>query len=799
MTDRPIRASLAFLSLALVARLAGAATFTVTSTGDSGAGSLRQAITDANNAAGADTIAFNITGSGVHTIAISSALPTITGATTIDGYTQSGASPNTQPVGQGLNTVLRIAIDGTAATGPCFSAAASDVTIKGLAIANCDVGIAFMSGGFGNNRVEGCFLGTDPAGTTRLDQIPNEQVEISGESAAVIGGATPAARNLISGCQIGVGIVNAGSPSGHTIRGNLIGLTAAGDAVLAPACGAAATGVSVSGTQMLVSSNAMAGLGKGVVLAGTNHVVKGNFIGTDASGTVELGIDDEGIASAGSDQTIGGGAAGEGNVIGGARPGISLGGSGATIVGNFIGTDATGTIDLGNETTGISASGSDHTIGGFGAGEANVIAFNGGISGAGVSVSGQHVTIRFNRIFANRSDSGPGLGIELGSFGVNPNDEGDGDAGANGFQNFPLIFSAEPAAPQGSATLVHGSLNSTPSTQFTLDFYSNPACAPTPQEFLEAQDYVGTAQVTTDSIGNVLFDVVLPTAVEPGARISATATDPSGNTSEISQRIVFSLNAPISGPPEGGTAMTIQGMLFADGATVEVGGEAATNVTVVNDTTITATSPALSPGSVNDVTVLNFSGVAGTLPNGWIANFSDVPNSHQFYFHVIKLVSNGITAGCGNGNYCPLNPVTRAQMAVFLLKAKFGLCYVPPPCTGVFPDVPCPSIFANWIEALAAEGITGGCGGGNYCPNNPVIRQQMAVFLLKAEHGSTYAPPVCNGDFGDVPCPSQFADWIEQLAAENITGGCGGGNYCPLQAVRRDQMAAFLYNTFDLP
>jgi len=219
----------------------------------------------------------------------------------------------------------------------------------------------------------------------------------------------------------------------------------------------------------------------------------------------------------------------------------------------------------------------------------------------------------------------------------------------------------------------------------------------------------------------------------------------------------------------------------------------------VNDTTITATSPALSPGSVNDVTVLNFSGVAGTLPNGWIANFSDVPNSHQFYFHVIKLVSNVITAGCGNGNYCPLNPVTRAQMAVFLLKAKFGLCYVPPPCTGVFPDVPCPSIFANWIEALAAEGITGGCGGGNYCPNNPVIRQQMAVFLLKAEHGSTYAPPACNGDFGDVPCPSQFADWIEQLAAENITGGCGGGNYCPLQAVRRDQMAAFLYNTFHLP
>jgi hypothetical protein len=138
-------------------------------------------------------------------------------------------------------------------------------------------------------------------------------------------------------------------------------------------------------------------------------------------------------------------------------------------------------------------------------------------------------------------------------------------------------------------------------------------------------------------------------------------------------------------------------------------------------------------------------------------------------------------------------------MAVFLLKAKNGLCYVPPPCTGIFPDVPCPSTFANWIEALSTAGITGGCGGGNYCPTSPVLRQQMAVFLLKTEHGSSYVPPECNGDFGDVPCPSQFADWIEQLAAENITGGCGGGNYCPSQAVRRDQMAAFLYNTFDLP
>jgi hypothetical protein len=223
-------------------------------------------------------------------------------------------------------------------------------------------------------------------------------------------------------------------------------------------------------------------------------------------------------------------------------------------------------------------------------------------------------------------------------------------------------------------------------------------------------------------------------------------------------------------------------------------------VDVVDSATITAVSPALSAGTVNPVSVTNPSGILGTLPNGWIANFADVPNGHQFYFHVTKLVANGITAGCAiPGNYCPLNSVTRAQMAVFLLKSKNGQCFLPPACTGVFPDVPCTNPFAPWIEELFEDGITGGCGNGNYCPNNPVRRDQMAAFLLKALHGSSFVPPPCNGDFGDVACPSLFADWIEQLAAEAITGGCGGGNYCPLNPVRRDQMAAFLYNTFDFP
>ena len=108
-------------------------------------------------------------------------------------------------------------------------------------------------------------------------------------------------------------------------------------------------------------------------------------------------------------------------------------------------------------------------------------------------------------------------------------------------------------------------------------------------------------------------------------------------------------------------------------------------------------------------------------------------------------------------------------------------------------------LFRSSFEQLSNEQVTGGCGGGNYCPGNAVTRQQMAVFLLKTEHGSSYVPPVCSGIFGDVACPSQFADWIEQLAAENITGGCGGGNYCPTTANTRGQMAVFLTKTFQLP
>ena len=215
---------------------------------------------------------------------------------------------------------------------------------------------------------------------------------------------------------------------------------------------------------------------------------------------------------------------------------------------------------------------------------------------------------------------------------------------------------------------------------------------------------------------------------------------------------------------------------------------------------LSVSAPAVRPAQHWDATLTEV--LSDTAFKAWTLHvgesFPDVPNSMNFYPFIENLFHNGITGGCAGGNYCPGNAVTRAQMAVFLLKAEHGSGYAPPACQGIFPDVTCPSLFADWIEQLAAEGITGGCGGGNYCPDNSVTRAQMAAFLLKAEHGSSYVPPACQGVFPDVTCPSLFADWIEQLAAENITGGCGGGNYCPDSPNTRGQMAVFLVKTFGL-
>lgn len=182
-------------------------------------------------------------------------------------------------------------------------------------------------------------------------------------------------------------------------------------------------------------------------------------------------------------------------------------------------------------------------------------------------------------------------------------------------------------------------------------------------------------------------------------------------------------------------------------------------------------------------------------------DFLDVAPSHPFHDAIVRVARNGISLGCGGGSYCPSDPISRAAMAFFLLRAIHGGSYKPPEATGgVFADVSASDFGAGWIEQIAAEGITSGCGGGDYCPNQPVTRAGMAVFLLRGTHGAAYRPPAQSGGvFGDVPLGAFLGSWIEELAAEGVTGGCGGGNFCPDGAVSRGEMAAFLNRAFSLP
>ncbi|MCA9121123.1 MAG: DUF11 domain-containing protein [Planctomycetaceae bacterium] len=463
------------------------ATFAVLTAADSGVGSLRQAILDANTSTGPDLISFNIPGSGVHTIQPQSALPTITDSVAIDGYTQPGATANT--IANGDNAVIQIEIDGSQVGGSGLVLAADNNTVRGLAINNfAGAGIFLVYSD--SNTIAGNFIGTDPTGTIAR---PNDLgIKILAAHDNMVGGLLPADRNILSGNKY--------------------------------------DGINVQGTYNPTDWQSFG-----------NQIV-GNFAGTDASGTVALpngsgGFDGYGI-------NIGGG---YGNLVannvasGNGDGGIALGDYGTVLQGNYIGTDATGTLPLGNTGNtfypqfgnGIYVYGVGNRIGGAGAGEGNLIAFN---DGAGVYVSihtqsynGASISVRGNSIHSNG-----GLGIDLApeatqARGVTPNDDGDADVGPNGYQNFPSILTA---LTSGGGTQISGSLNSTANTTFTLDFYANSAQDPSGNG--EGATYLGAANVTTDGMGNVSFTVTVPGIAALGSFISATATDPSGNTSEFS-------------------------------------------------------------------------------------------------------------------------------------------------------------------------------------------------------------------------------------------------------------------------
>ncbi len=732
-----------------------AATFTVVNTNDSGPGSLRQAILDANAIPGADLIDFNIPGAGVHTITPTSQLPPITDTATIDGYTQPGASPNTQLTSD--DAVLLVEINGES-SGDDSRGLVLSGTVRGLVINRFSTNVA------GAGYLEGCFIGTDPTGT-----IARSRALATGVSVGIstIGGALPSQRNVISGNN-GVGIYHHGSPFSPPV------------------------------------------------------IIKGNFIGIDATGTVALPNSINVNVELGS-AVIGGPAAPTGappgNVISGATSyGVRLSSwayEHPTILGNLIGTNASGTAAVPNGGHGvliqkvvdIEFQRPGHaTIGGTDPEDGNVIAYN---LGDGIE------TVAPDRWFrtlsrSNSIHSNTGLGVDVLPDGVTPNADGSP-------LNYPILIAA---VSSGGSTTIQGTLNSVPNAAgITIELFSSAACDDS--GYGEGATPIGSTTVNTDASGNASFSVVLPLSLELGSVVTSTAS-PFWFTSEFSAcRIVTDGPLPLqvlgvaprSGDATGGTPVTVLGTSFLPSASLTIGGVLAESVDVIDSTEISATTPALFPGTLNDVAVTNGTlhdnGALFTaiLANGWLADFLDVPRSEIFHDYIEKIFRNAITAGYGNGYYGINDPVTRAQMAVFLLKGEHGGLYTPPPCTGLFADVECmptPAFAVDWIEQLFDEGITAGCLPlGNYCPSSPVRRDEMAVFLLKSKYGSAHTPPPCTGIFSDVQCtpsPAFAVDWIEQLYHEGITGGCLPiGNYCPGVAVTRGEMAVFLVKTFNLP
>ena len=216
--------------------------------------------------------------------------------------------------------------------------------------------------------------------------------------------------------------------------------------------------------------------------------------------------------------------------------------------------------------------------------------------------------------------------------------------------------------------------------------------------------------------------------------------------------------------------------------------------------TLTISPVSFADAASYDVLLTDSCGTVASSPGSLAVEFADVPTTSLFHDDIITIATAGITSGCGGSNYCPASPVRRDQMAVFLLKSEHGSAYAPPVCSGLFDDVACPSLFADWVEQLATEGVTSGCGGGNYCPASSVTRAQMAVFLLKTKNGSAYVPPPAIGIFGDDPVGSFAADFIEALYNASISGGCQTSPllYCPGNPVSRQQMAPLLVRTFGL-
>ena len=541
-----------------------AATFTVNNTSDSLGGSFRAAIIAINAVPtpGPHIIAFNIPASdgncapatGVCTISLLSGLPLATKVVVIDGYTQPGATANTNPPHLGTNASLRVEISALATVGTNIVLGLSGSLVRGL-ILNRRVGIAL--GGTGGHAVEGNFIGTNAAGSAGFVDGQSGVSVSTNSNNNVIGGTTPAARNLISGNGTGILISSASTPIlGTQILGNLIGTNAAGNAAIANELAIALVQVggknTVIGGATATARNVISGNTSGIydessiVGASSNNTISGNYIGVDVTGAAALGNVQYGIFTSSSGGVIGGSAPGAGNVIAASATiaNVQIASRDIVVQGNWIGTSVSGSsapigfIPGTFRVPGVFVTGNvavtGTQIGGTASAAGNVIAFN---TGYGVFLSdqlGNGHSILGNSIFSNAQ-----TGINLSSpgsentFGVTPNDNADGDFGVNGRQNFPVITSATTSGN------VVGTLNSVSSATYRLEFFANAACDAS--GYGEGRTFIGLQSVTTDSSGNASFNAMFPALPVGQSVLTATATDSGGSTSEFSQCVTAAL------------------------------------------------------------------------------------------------------------------------------------------------------------------------------------------------------------------------------------------------------------------
>jgi CSLREA domain-containing protein len=493
-----------------------------TATGDC---TLRAAIVEANRNVGPNTIAFNIPGQGVQTIRLGSKLPDLTdgsGPTTIDGYTQPGSSPNTDPRASNAKIMVQVQgggpdlFDGLTITSP-------GNLVRGLGFFNLNKSMFLFGAGAHDNRIAGNFIGTNAAATVGATANVSHAngVHISGgASGNVVGGASPADRNVLSGnANHGVGLYNEGT-NANVVVGNLVGLNAAGTGRLRNLghgidinTGASdnVVGGTASEERNVVSGNVHEGVEISHTTTTLRNRVIGNFIGTDPTGELaplyaRNGQNGVNIEDGVRDAVV------EANVIGNSGVnGVAIGGPttrGHRVSGNWIGVSRGGA-PIPNVKAGVQlANGAlANRIG-----PANVIQSN----ATGVVVKNPATDL--NTITRNTVQANNGLGIDLvpAENAVNPNDAGDADTGANEQLNFPVLESATPLEASGTAC-----------AGCTVEVFVSDGGA---GEHGEGRRFEGSGVVGTDGA------FVVPMGrLTVGQYVTATATDSKGNTSEFSR------------------------------------------------------------------------------------------------------------------------------------------------------------------------------------------------------------------------------------------------------------------------